>query len=85
VTSYVGGEELRQWQEEEFQRKLRGEYEAAQRRIGEIVSRLSFGSHTSRLITTTGHRVAGPPSPLVLDPDRQSSKNDTIELLEFVA
>lgn len=33
-----GGEDVRQWQEEEMQRKLRGEYEAAQRRIGEVVT-----------------------------------------------
>ncbi|WVQ97995.1 hypothetical protein IAU59_005115 [Kwoniella sp. CBS 9459] len=31
-------EKIRQWQEEEFQRRLRGEYEQAQRRVGDVVS-----------------------------------------------
>jgi hypothetical protein len=48
-TGLAGGEEVKQWQEEEFQRKLRGEYEAAQRRIGEVVSTFSsFSVHTYR-------------------------------------
>lgn len=37
LTGATGTEDTQQWQEEEFQRKLRGEYEAAQRRIGEVV------------------------------------------------
>ncbi|OCF37405.1 mitochondrial protein [Kwoniella heveanensis BCC8398] len=31
-------EKIRQWQEEEFQRRLRGEYEQAQRRVSDVVS-----------------------------------------------
>ncbi|WVF69952.1 hypothetical protein IAT40_004737 [Kwoniella sp. CBS 6097] len=31
-------ERIKQWQEEEFQRRLRGEYEQAQRRVGDVVS-----------------------------------------------
>jgi hypothetical protein len=36
-----GGEDVQQWQEEEFQRKLRGEYEAAQRSISDVVSSIA--------------------------------------------
>ncbi|KAJ9113502.1 hypothetical protein QFC20_001853 [Naganishia adeliensis] len=51
-----GGEELKQWQEEEFQRKLRGEYEAAQRRIGEVVTEsLDHPLHLSSI------RIVNPP------------------------
>jgi hypothetical protein len=31
------GDEVRRWQEEEFQRKLRGEYEEMQKRLHEVV------------------------------------------------
>lgn len=36
--SSVDPEKVQQWQEEEFQRRLRGGYEAAQQRLGQVVS-----------------------------------------------
>ncbi|UOH82126.1 hypothetical protein LQV05_004817 [Cryptococcus neoformans] len=49
-------EKLRQWQEEEFQRRLRGEYEQAQRRVGEVVT-----SNMERPLRLTSIRLAPPP------------------------
>ncbi|WVQ81608.1 hypothetical protein IAT38_003732 [Cryptococcus sp. DSM 104549] len=49
-------EKIRQWQEEEFQRRLRGEYEQAQRRVGEVVS-----SNMDRPLRLTSIRLAPPP------------------------
>jgi len=34
------GEEVRQWQEEQFQKKLRGEYEEMQKRLHEVVGQV---------------------------------------------
>jgi hypothetical protein len=84
----AGGEEVKQWQEEEFQRKLRGEYEAAQRRIGEVVStifvsRCSYIPSGELISYLAGHGIAGSSSSLVLHPNRQSTKNDPSRLLEL--
>lgn len=80
----TGGEELRQWQEEEFQRKLRGEYEAAQRRIGEVVSRsypLLLQSWSNRSYNTcSGNGIPGSPAPSLFHPYRQPPKNHPIQL-----
>ncbi|WWD21438.1 hypothetical protein CI109_105923 [Kwoniella shandongensis] len=50
-------EKIRQWQEEEFQRRLRGEYEQAQRRVGDVVT-----SNMERPLRLTSIRLAPPPS-----------------------
>ncbi|WRT64839.1 uncharacterized protein IL334_001775 [Kwoniella shivajii] len=49
-------EKLKQWQEEEFQRRLRGEYEQAQRRVGEVVS-----ENMDRLLRLSSIRLSPPP------------------------
>ncbi|WOO83756.1 SAM50-like protein SPAC17C906 [Vanrija pseudolonga] len=49
-------EKVRQYQEDEFQRRLRGEYEAAQRRVGEIVY-----ENMGAPLRLTSIRLAPPP------------------------
>ncbi|WVW78557.1 hypothetical protein I302_100513 [Kwoniella bestiolae CBS 10118] len=49
-------EKIRQLHEEEFQRRLRGEYEQAQRRVGEVVS-----ENMNRPLRLTSIRLSPPP------------------------
>ncbi|WVR04592.1 hypothetical protein IAU60_001600 [Kwoniella sp. DSM 27419] len=49
-------ERVQKWQEEEFQRRLRGEYEQAQRRVGDVVS-----DNMDRPLRLTSIRLAPPP------------------------
>ncbi|KAG7548988.1 hypothetical protein FFLO_03101 [Filobasidium floriforme] len=55
------GEEVRQWQEEEFQRKLRGEYEEMQRRLHEVVeTSMDHPLHISSIRIPNPPRVTRP-------------------------
>ncbi|KAK4683700.1 hypothetical protein P7C73_g6533, partial [Tremellales sp. Uapishka_1] len=52
----VDQEKVRQWQEEEFQRRLRGEYEQAQQRVGEVVY-----NNMERPLRLSSIRLSPPP------------------------
>ncbi|TYJ58282.1 hypothetical protein B9479_001108 [Cryptococcus floricola] len=49
-------EKIKQWQEEEFHRRLRGEYEQAQRRVGDVVT-----DNMERPLRLTSIRLSPPP------------------------